>query len=234
MTKIDTALSRIRSEQADARAAKAKADKKCKHAISALSTWDNQAAARDARRQYEATAAHEKAQIERDHTARIGELRREATAALEADRDALEADRYRHELTQGPQGAQEWSEAAARAAFIREDLAAMPARDYARHYQRLTAAGDTVAAHLVQRYGLRRIDDEITARIDRQEPTLDWHMARRALEEATAAPSNPALDKRSAGLREAERELEGVQTQGETQAIYDQFGIRATAPETTE
>ena len=226
MTRSEAVLRQMDAAQDDAKAAEAAVDAKCKHAISALSTWGNRVAAQEAQRDYETDAQRKKEEIERDLTARFAELRREGNAALEADQHDLDAAIYKDRLSHGPKGKAVWEEAQARASFVREDLEAMRPAEIPQRYQLAKDAGDETGAWLVARYGRMILEAEIAERTVKQVPAPDHFMALNALTKASEAPLDAAIVKRQARLRKIEQRMSDNQTKGERNQIYARFGIQ--------
>lgn len=119
---------------------------------------------------------------------RLADLRERGMVILEAERQALEAQLYRAQQAEGPQG-EAWAEAERRRVFIAEDVVNTPPGDIPEYYRLAVAAGDKVGAWLIARYAERHLAELQQAEVKVGEYAGD---AARALGELRMQFTSPA------------------------------------------
>lgn len=227
MTQIDGILQQMTEAEADAARQTAVVEQNLGGHRKTLATWSDQGLAAQAMAGHEAEATEARARIEDGLTRRLRDLRRQGNAALEADREAVHTAIYAERLKRGPQGAEAWAEANARAPFVREDLEAMhnPA-DVVAYYERAKAAGDRVAQWLTVRYGRARLEAGIQERAGSVGLGYDWHRALSALDTAIGDELSAKEQAQLDALHDKEMELHRLRTATEQAELARKYGIR--------
>lgn len=227
MTTIEAVFGQIEDAQAEAAAATARIERRLEHNRKTLGTWDNKHLAEERARDYAADAEREKAQVDRDLTRRLVLLRREGREAIEAERQTIMDAAFLAAIQQGPQGAEAWQEAEARAPFVREDMAATTdPSEIVRRYELLKDAGDHVGAWLVARYGRRALVDGLEQHEPMSAASIAWHRALDALDKSTRGELEAEQQKALSALSGLATKLAQPRTDGDLAEIAGRYGVR--------
>lgn len=227
MTAIEAAFRQIEDATTEAAEASARIDRRLEQSRKALETWDNKPLAEERARAYVADAEREKAQVDRDLTRRLVLLRREGREAIEAERQTIMDAAFLAAIQRGPQGAEAWQEAEARAPFVREDVEAItdPA-EIVRRYELLKDAGDDVGAWLVARYGRRALAEGLEQHEPMSAASITWARALAALDKSTRGELEAEQENALAALDELRAKLAEPRTDGDLAELAGRYGVR--------
>ena len=161
---------------------------------------------------------------------KIDDLRAEALGLIEASRKQVDIGFYQAVQSLGPQTPQEWAEAAARAQFVRGELATLAPADILDQFTLARDAGDVLGSWVIGTEGLNHLDKLATEATD-VSGQVDARQVGDSLNQAVYGEAFTTRKTTLAELGDAERELSRPVTPGEKQqwqtGISDTFGVKA-------